>query len=129
MLRFAALLLSFVFAAPVLLAEAAPKIEALRWMSGSWSLTVGDRIVEEVWLPPSGGTIIGAGRTVSEGMTKFFEFLRVVEREKALVYIAMPRGGKSVEFPSVRLEAQRVVFQNLEHDFPQTIQYWRDGEK
>ncbi|MGK2857979.1 MAG: DUF6265 family protein [Thermoanaerobaculia bacterium] len=129
MLRRATLALLFVITAPALSAHGEPKIEALAWMAGAWKLESGSRVVEEIWMAPSGGTMIGAGRTVGGGKTKFFEFLRIEQRDHELVYVAMPRGGKPVEFTMGKMKDQRVVFENFEHDFPQTIKYWRDGAK
>ena len=67
MFRRSALALSMVLTASFALADDGPDINALGWMAGAWSVAANDRVVEEIWTVPAGGTMIGAGRTVSGG--------------------------------------------------------------
>lgn len=129
MFRSSALALSMLLAASFALADDGPDISSLDWMAGAWSVGANDRVVEEIWTAPAGGTMIGAGRTVSGGTTKFFEFLRIVEKDGTLVYIASPRGGATTEFAMSAIGASSVTFANPKHDFPQKISYRRDAEK
>lgn len=129
MFRRSALALSMVLVVSVALADDGPDIEALGWMAGAWSVAANDRVVEEIWTAPAGGTMIGAGRTVSGDKTKFFEFLQVIEKDGTLVYIASPRGGATTEFAMSAIGALSVTFANPKHDFPQKISYRRDAEK
>ena len=39
------------------------RIERLSWLSGCWEWNQTQRTVEEHWLAPRGGTMIGMGRT------------------------------------------------------------------
>lgn len=112
-----------------LLAETPARIASLAWMSGSWSIASNGRVVEEMWTAPAGGTMIGAGRTVSGEKTKFFEFLRIEEKDGTLVYIAMPKGSNTTEFAMSASGESRVTFSNPKHDFPKHISYWRDGAR
>jgi Domain of unknown function (DUF6265) len=101
---------------------------ALAWMSGSWGGTVNGVEMEEHWSSVKGETLIGMHRDVRGGRTTGFEFLRVEVRGGVLTYVAMPGGrAPATTFPVKELGASRVVFENLEHDFPQRIIYWRDG--
>ena len=52
-----------------------------------------------------------------------FEFLRIVERDGGLVYIAQPGGRSATEFVLTELDTQRAVFVNPRHDYPQRIIY------
>ncbi|HJQ35741.1 MAG TPA: DUF6265 family protein [Thermoanaerobaculia bacterium] len=94
------------------------------WMAGSWR--AGN--VEEHWTAADGRMMIGMSKTAGEKKTAF-EFLRIAEVDGKLAYIAMPQGGTATVFPLKSSEASKVVFENLKHDFPQRILYWRDGEK
>ena len=123
------LVLSMMLIVSAAAADESPDINALGWMAGAWSVTGNDRVVEEIWTAPAGGTLIGAGRTVSGGRTKFFEFLRIVEKDGTLVYIASPRGGAATEFAMSAIGASSVTFANPKHDFPQKITYRRDAER
>lgn len=127
--RYSALVLSFVLAGSSALAGEGADIRSLAWIAGAWSVSSNGRVVEEIWTAPAGGTMIGAGRTVSGDKTKFFEFLRIVEKDGTLVYIASPRGGATTEFAMSASGESSVTFANPKHDFPQKITYRRDGEK
>ena len=57
-----------------------------------------------------------------------FEFLRIVEKEGGLVYVAQPGGKSPTEFVLTELNSNRAVFDNPRHDFPQRIVYELSGE-
>ncbi len=54
-----------------------------------------------------------------------FEFLRIVERDGGLVYIAQPNGRPPTEFVLTKIDAGSATFENPSHDFPKTIRYTR----
>jgi hypothetical protein len=72
--------------------------------------------------------MLGTSRTVSRGSMRAFEFLRVVERNGGLVYVAQPNGGKPTEFVLTELSDTLAVFENPRHDFPQRIVYELSAE-
>jgi len=102
-------------------------VERIAWLQGCWSLTSGSRTVEEQWMAPRGGVMLGTGRTVKDGRLVEHEFVIIRERDDALVYQAHPSGQPSAEFVSTNVEAASVVFENAQHDFPQRIGYRRRG--
>ena len=67
--------------------------------------------------------MLGVSRTVSRGRMVAFEFLRVIERDGGLVYVAQPGGAPPTEFVLTELSGMRAVFENPRHDFPQRIVY------
>lgn len=99
------------------------------WMAGSWRLDSGGTHVEEHWTSPAGGVMLGMSKTVTaEGKTAF-EFLRVAKSDGVLAYLAMPQACPATAFPLKSVDGSRIVFENLRHDFPQRILYWRSGAK
>lgn len=52
-----------------------------------------------------------------------FEFLRIVERDGGLVYVAQPNGAAPTEFVLTEFSAKRAVFENPRHDYPKRIAY------
>jgi hypothetical protein len=105
-------------------------ISDLNWLAGAW---VGKRSsgssVEERWSPPAGGAMLAISRTVNtSGKMNAFEYLRVVERDGGLVYIAQPGGAAATEFVLTELTAQRAVFDNPRHDYPKRIVYELSAE-
>lgn len=101
------------------------KITDLSWLTGAW---VGSRSsgssVEERWTPARGGAMLAVSRTVnpSDKMVAF-EYLRIVERDGGLVYVAQPGGAKPTEFTLTELTKTRAVFDNPRHDYPKRIVY------
>jgi hypothetical protein len=107
---------------------ASPKVEQLAWLSGSWEGTAGKASLEEHWTPVAGGTLFGVSRTIVGGKTVGFEFLRIETREDGIFYVAQPNGRPPTDFKLVKVEGQSVVFENLQHDFPQRILYKKNGD-
>ncbi|MEZ6197327.1 MAG: DUF6265 family protein [Planctomycetota bacterium] len=99
-------------------------IADLGWLAGAW---VGQRSsgssIEERWSPPLGGAMLGVSRTVSRGRMSAFEYLRVVERDGGLAYVAQPNGGPATTFVCTELTPTRAVFDNPRHDYPKRITY------
>jgi hypothetical protein len=57
-----------------------------------------------------------------------FEYLRIVERDGGLVYIAQPAGKTATEFVLTEFTAMRAVFDNPRHDYPKRIVYELSAE-
>jgi len=106
-------------------APAKAAIGDLAWLAGAW---VGTRSsgssIEERWSPPLGGAMLGVSRSVNtSGKMVSFEYLRIVERDGGLVYIAQPGGKTPTEFVLSELSPTRAVFDNPRHDYPKRIVY------
>lgn len=112
-------------ASPVLAAEQAQGPAALPgWMAGRWCGGTGGTAIEEVWLSPAGGYMIGMGRTVVANRPhEEFEFLRVTWQDGVPTYLAQPQGGPVVAFKQSRAGDQWVRFENPAHDFPTRVEY------
>lgn len=107
------------------------KIDGVAWMAGAWTGTrgtAGTTTIEERWSPPKGGSMLAISRTVSRDRLSAFEFLRVLERDGGLVYIAQPNGGTATEFILTDLTATKAVFDNPRHEYPKRITYELTGE-
>ena len=98
-------------------------ISDLDWLAGAWLGKLRTSAVEERWSPAKGGAMLGVSRTVKGERMTAFEFLRIVERDGGLVYVAQPGGRPPTEFVLSKLENQRASFVNPRHDYPQRIVY------
>jgi len=105
-----------------------PKVEQLAWLSGSWEGTAGKASLEEHWTEAAGGTLFGVSRTIVEGKTVAFEFLRIETRADGIFYVAQPNGRPPTDFKLAKLEGQSAGFENLAHDFPQRILYKKNAD-
>ena len=109
-------------------APARGTIADMEWLAGAWVGTRGQSSIEERWSPPSGGAMLGVSRTVRGDRMVGFEYLRVVERDGGLVYVAQPGGNPPTEFVLTALDGARAVFENPRHDSPQRIEYRLSAE-
>jgi hypothetical protein len=135
--RFAAILVAVLPAGAIAARSAEPRaadpprIESVGWLQGCWQRTSQNRVVEEQWMRPGGGTMLGLSRTVRrEGAvdsTTEYEFLRLFTRDGKLVYAAHPSGQSPAEFVESETAEGSIVFANPQHDFPQRIIYRKRG--
>jgi hypothetical protein len=111
-------------------AQSPARVSSLDWMSGTWERKAeGRETVIESWLGPGNGLMVAANLTTWANGRKTFEFLRIAETPEGYSYFASPGGKPPVEFRLKEAGAQRVVFENAAHDFPQRVLYWREGEQ
>jgi hypothetical protein len=108
-------------------ARSAPSAD-LAWLAGDWRRCKEGEIVEERWLGPRSGLLIGANLTSSKGKASY-ENLRIAASDETWTYWASPMGRAPVPFRMVEAGAQRAVFANPEHGFPARIVYWREGDE
>jgi hypothetical protein len=116
----------FVLCPVVYSQDATPELDGLSWMAGCWEQQNDARkmVISEQWMAPAGDSMIGMSRTVRDGKTTGYEFLRIVERADGIFYIARPSQNKDeTEFRLTGASAKRAEFVNPEHDFPQRIVY------
>ena len=113
----------------LLAALAAAKAAApdFSWLAGSWVHCSGSTMVEERWIGPAHGVMVGANLARSDKKVTH-EFFRIGPGLNGTwTFYAQPGGQPPVAFPAVDVSRFRVVFENRGHDFPQRVTYWRDG--
>ena len=101
-------------------------LDRVKWMAGYWVGEYEGTKMEECWMEPSGGIMLGLHRDVKESRARFFEFLRIESTPEGIIYYANPGGGATTPFRRVNDEEKRAVFENMEHDYPQRIIYRLD---
>ncbi len=107
------------------IAGAAPQdLASLSWLPGCWAQEGSEPGTIEQWMPLAGGTYLGMSRTIRGGKTATFEFLQIRHDANAqIVYVALPSGQQPTNFTAKSVSSTEVVFENLQHDFPQRIIY------
>lgn len=121
-----------VLSTPLFAQESAFKIEDLGWLSGCWQSENKEKnsSVSEFWTKAAGQSMLGVGRTIKNGKTVDYEYLRIVEDDKGIFYIAKPKANaEETPFKLTKLTTTEAVFENPAHDFPQKIIYRVDGAK
>ncbi|MBX3294116.1 MAG: hypothetical protein KF762_00140 [Acidobacteria bacterium] len=119
-------------AMPADTAQAAPTVASVSWIAGCWEIndTARERIVQEQWMKPAGGVMLGMARTIRAGRLVNWEFTRLIEKDGDVFYVAKPsQNAAETFFKLVKSSSNEAVFENPEHDFPQRIIYRRSGDK
>lgn len=100
-------------------AAGAPALASLDWLIGSWTGSVGEDAIEEVWLPPVGGAMAGIFRWSKGGQVYLYELMTLEEAEGAVVLkikhfgpglIGWEDKAASVVFDRVEATADRAAF-------------------
>jgi len=108
---------------------AKPTLEDFSWLAGHWRIDQGDRVVDEHWMAPAGGLMIGMARNVRAGKVLEYEFtLLRQEPGGEIVYVANPSKQSETVFRLTSLMEGVAVFENPEHDFPKKIIYARQAD-
>ncbi|MCK7592898.1 DUF6265 family protein [Pseudomarimonas salicorniae] len=116
--------LCWTLAFPALAAEPV----SLDWLSGHWCGEQGQTRIEEQWTQPAGGALLGLSRTLKDDRMTGFEFMRIERQQGVQHLLAQPGGSPPTAFRLIESGQQSARFSNPQHDFPQTIRYWREGE-
>jgi hypothetical protein len=106
------------------------ELQELAWMSGHWSAPIWGGTFEEVWLPPSGNVMVGAGRHVGGDGMPFVEYLSIEENPEQhgiTMWVQLGRlskdWAKKVAFRLIAADASSAVFENPQNQFPSRITY------
>lgn len=113
---------------PATSSPATSDIDDVAWLTGCWEYSSGSRTVEEHWLSPRAHSMVNVGRTVQADKLVEYELVVIREQEGRLAYEAHPSGQPSAVFTSAMIADREVVFENLQHDFPQRVGYKRNGD-
>ena len=131
------LILSTIMMASLSIAIAAQKNEISKiadfeWMAGCWERRDDAKklFVSEQWMSPAGTSIHGMGRTVKDGKTTGWEYMRIEQRSDGFYFVAKPKENpEETAFKLISSTLNEVVFENKEHDFPQRVIYKIQGTK
>ena len=88
----------------------------------------GDEIVDEQWMAPRGGVMLGMARTVRAGRAVALEWTTIRMIDGRIVYLAQPDGQTPTTFTATAVAADRAVFENPTHDYPRRVTYQHQGQ-
>lgn len=99
------------------------------WMAGCWvSEGEGHARTEECWTAPRGSMLLGSGHAYTGDRSRSFEHMRIERVDGSLVFVAQPGGSPPTRFALQATEGGNgLLFVNVENDYPQRVQYWREG--
>jgi hypothetical protein len=109
--------------------EASSPAPAFAWLAGHWCSQSDDRRVDEIWLSEVDGSTQGISRTVSAGKIESFEFMRIETKDATTSFLAQPNGAAPTAFALLEHGARHASFANPANDFPDRIDYRREGDR
>jgi hypothetical protein len=103
-------------------------VTQLAWLTGCWQIARGEQVIDEQWMAPRAGVMLGMSRTVRAGRTTATEFVTLRIVDGTIVYEANPSGQKPTPFRATTASPDRAVFENPSHDYPKRIVYERKAD-
>ncbi|TZF98684.1 hypothetical protein FW781_01795 (plasmid) [Chryseobacterium panacisoli] len=112
-------------------AQQQSETKKIEWLLGTWETKTSKGNLYETWIRKSNTEFQGKSYYLKQKDTILFETVRLIEKEKKLHYIVSVKNQnneQSVDFASKPMkDPASLVFENLQHDFPQTITYKKVG--
>lgn len=119
-------LLSLLWARPTA-AQVPTTLGHAAWLAGCWVATRGSATIEEQWMAPAGGAMLGMGRTIREGRLDDYELMLIRALNGRVDYEAHPMMQPTAVFTATVVSDTLLQFENPRHDFPRLIAYERRG--
>ena len=97
-------------------------LSVIQWLSGHWRGEAFGGVVEEVWSPPLGGSMMGAFKLVVEGQVQFYEIETISQVNDTLIFrlkhfnkdlTGWEEKDKKVDFKLVKVTDNKVYFNGL----------------
>jgi hypothetical protein len=108
---------------------AKPTLQDFAWLAGQWRIEQADGQVDEQWMAPAGGLMMGMARNIQAGKVREYEFtLLRQEANGDIFYVASPSKQTETSFKLTSLRGGEAVFENPQHDFPKKIVYARQAD-
>src|SRR6185295_1134964 len=108
---------------------AKPTLQDFAWLAGHWRIEQADRQVDEQWMAPAGGLMMGMARNVQGGKVREYEFTLLRQEPNGdIFYVASQSKQSETSFKLTSLAGGAAVFENPQHDFPKKIVYARQAD-
>jgi len=102
-------------------------LAAVGFMTGCWAEETPGAGLREYYTPAAPNMMTGLSRFLQDGLVVDWEFHRIDAGPSGPTLTPHPRGVASVTFSPASSTENRIVWENLDHDFPQRIIYERTG--
>lgn len=104
-------------------------LQDFAWLAGHWRIEQPERQVDEQWMAPAGGLMLGMARNIQGGKVREYEFtLLRQDPDGDIFYVASPSQQTETAFKLTSLRDGEAVFENPQHDFPKKIVYARQAD-
>lgn len=102
------------------------EIKKAEWLIGTWENKTQRGSIYETWTKENEVELSGKSYILKEKDTIVFETIQLLQEQNSLFYIPKVKnqnGDLPVRFTSKIVSDKELVFENLQHDFPQIISY------
>tara|TARA_B100001996_G_scaffold121624_1_gene91952 strand:+ start:164 stop:604 length:441 start_codon:yes stop_codon:yes gene_type:complete len=110
-------------------------VDSLKWLTGDWVGPVGDNLLEEIWMPPSGGTVVALVRSTNDSGTEFVEIINIMEVNGTLELglqlfnsSLVPLHPEPHRFELIKIEENFISFKGVSNGSHRTLSYERPSE-
>lgn len=106
-------------------------LQKANWFLGRWKNNSPEGNLSESWVKQNDSTFNGESYFVIENDTVFAESIQLEERNNQLLYVVtVPNQNeeKPVAFTLTKESSNQLIFENPNHDFPNTIIYNKVGK-
>lgn len=104
------------------------EVNVLHWLAGEWQSGDQENGSWQYISCPRGGMMLGLQQDLKNGQSRFFEYQRYQNAEDGVMLLAQPRGSDITGFVLIESAANRAVFENRLHDYPQQIELSLDQD-
>lgn len=103
-------------------------IKEAGWLIGTWENKAQSGSIYETWKKTSESEFSGISYTIEQNDSVVFENIRLIQEKDSLFYVPTvinQNDGLPIRFGAKSISDMELVFENLQHDFPQIISYTR----
>jgi len=101
-------------------------IKKAEWLIGTWENKTKKGSIYETWSKTNDNEFSGKSYIIKDKDTIVFENIRLVQEQDGLFYIPIVKSQNDalpIRFAVKLISKTQLVFENLQHDFPQIISY------
>ena len=105
------------------------KIKLADWLIGTWENKSEDGVLTETWQKVNDSTFSATSYFIKSDDTLHAEKITLAQKGEMLLYSAAVNGqnnDKAIDFGSTTESANKLVFENPSHDYPQKITYTKN---
>lgn len=110
------------------LSISAQKSDQLKWILGTWKLSMGNTSIIEKWDVKNDSTLVGRSYLIKGKDSIPQESMELVYKSDSWYLISTvlnQNNGQPITFKAIFSKAMEIICENPAHDFPQRISYRR----
>jgi len=86
-------------------------VEAIRWIAGSWNTLKDGHEVEEIWMEPKDGVVMGITRWRKESTTRREEYMRIGDYQGTMSLALQHGFGTPLDvYPAIEMSDHQALF-------------------